>query len=503
MSTECLSKKLWMHLLDIHDYHRIFVGTWNVAGNPPLNDLDVEQWLNVKELADVYVLGFQEIVPLNAGNVFGAEDGGPATKWEQLICRSLNGTIRPSVSAPSSFEATNVCKTAKHADLSVAETTASKVQECSTTSHQANNNEEIIIVKRKPGRHKKVLSACEQDFTPLYKMGPAVAYEEPETVDEVSKALELRLLENANGVCDEEILAKSLLSTSQDVQESDPEPVEGKYVRIISKQMAGIFLTVWVRRDLHCHVHNVKVSCVGCGLMGYYGNKGSVAVSLCIHRTSFCFICSHLTAGDKEGNELRRNVDVSDILRRTSFSRSSKTIWVDLPQTILEHDRIIWLGDLNYRLTVSDSETRKLLAKMNLDALLEKDQLKIEQRAGRVFEGWQEGPIFFAPTYKYNINSTGYSGESSRPGAMRRTPAWCDRILWFGEGLKQISYKRSESMLSDHRPVSAMFLVDVKFITGQSIKRLPSVSGENTAKPVRTRWPSFDSREQHHKDAFW
>jgi hypothetical protein len=33
---------------------------------------------------------FQEIVPLNAGNILGAEDNGPAKKWLALIGNTLN-----------------------------------------------------------------------------------------------------------------------------------------------------------------------------------------------------------------------------------------------------------------------------------------------------------------------------------------------------------------------------------------------------------------------------
>lgn len=40
----------------------------------------------------------------------------------------------------------------------------------------------------------------------------------------------------------------------------------------------------------------------------------------------------------------------------------------------------------------------------------------------------------------------------------------CDRIIWFGQGMKQINYERSESRLSDHRPVRAMFIADIKIV---------------------------------------
>jgi len=38
----------------------------------------------------------------------------------------------------------------------------------------------------------------------------------------------------------------------------------------------------------------------------------------------------------------------------------------------------------------------------------------------------------------------------------------CDRILWRGDGIDQLSYIRGESRLSDHRPVCAVFSVEVE-----------------------------------------
>jgi hypothetical protein len=53
-------------------------------------------------------------------------------------------------------------------------------------------------------------------------------------------------------------------------------------------------------------------------------------------------------------------------------------------------------------------------------------QLQIQRRAGRVFSGWYEGKIYFAPTYKYRANSDSYTLEkgSSKLGEKKRTPAW-------------------------------------------------------------------------------
>ena len=45
------------------------------------------------------------------------------------------------------------------------------------------------------------------------------------------------------------------------------------FVRIISKQMVGVYLSIWVRRSLRKHIQSLKVSTVGVGAMGYIGNK--------------------------------------------------------------------------------------------------------------------------------------------------------------------------------------------------------------------------------------
>lgn len=45
------------------------------------------------------------------------------------------------------------------------------------------------------------------------------------------------------------------------------------YVRIVSKQMVGVFLSVWVRRSLRKHIQNLNVDTVGVGVMGFIGNK--------------------------------------------------------------------------------------------------------------------------------------------------------------------------------------------------------------------------------------
>ena len=45
------------------------IATFNVNGRPPPHQVDLSQWLRADAEADVLAVGFQEIVPLSAGNV--------------------------------------------------------------------------------------------------------------------------------------------------------------------------------------------------------------------------------------------------------------------------------------------------------------------------------------------------------------------------------------------------------------------------------------------------
>lgn len=113
-----------------------------------------------------------------------------------------------------------------------------------------------------------------------------------------------------------------------------------RYKLMASKKMVGVFISVWMRRELvkKHNVSGVKVCSVACGIMGYLGNKGSVSVSMCIGGTSFCFVAAHLASGEKKGDEGRRNHQVSEIFRRTSFQRLHEDGDKLHPLTILGHE---------------------------------------------------------------------------------------------------------------------------------------------------------------------
>lgn len=68
---------------------RVFVGTWNVNGQPPMEE-SILPWLNsINGPADVYVIGFQEIVELSPQQIM-ATDMTKLQVWERLILNTLN-----------------------------------------------------------------------------------------------------------------------------------------------------------------------------------------------------------------------------------------------------------------------------------------------------------------------------------------------------------------------------------------------------------------------------
>ena len=69
--------------------------------------------------------------------------------------------------------------------------------------------------------------------------------------------------------------------------------------------------------------------------------QGCISISMSLHQTSFCFVCSHLASGEKEGDELKRNADVAEILKSTQFPKICKNPSGRAPERITDHEYVI------------------------------------------------------------------------------------------------------------------------------------------------------------------
>jgi len=235
---------------------------------------------------------FQEIVPLNAGNVIGVEDEGPAAKWESLIRETLNSKMGncKETEQPKSFSAPG-----------------SPVHD---NENKMNNVPEVSHVGKLLGR---IVSG--KSYGPLetssflgsqgnlhYSVDMPVegktdfscnVWEMTDSGDETSWSSTMQASETTDWINEQAKLdeAESQVSTLLDSRFSSTGTTcsssKAKFSRVASKQMVGIFITIWVRSRLLQHVHNVKVSSIGVGIMGYIGNK----VSFCPQRPCrFCLI---------------------------------------------------------------------------------------------------------------------------------------------------------------------------------------------------------------------
>ena len=133
-------------------------------------------------------------------------------------------------------------------------------------------------------------------------------------------------------------------------------------------------------------------------------------------------------------------------------------------------------GDTNYRIGGHNRDA--IISSINAGdqtSLLPHDQLlrEVKSNLGFRLRGFSEGPITFKPTYKYDLHSKEYDSS-----VKRRSPAWCDRILWHSrvaDRVQQLHYKRYEADVSDHRPISAAFNVSVKKFDYEAREKLKVV----------------------------
>ncbi|XP_057527554.1 type I inositol polyphosphate 5-phosphatase 13-like isoform X2 [Amaranthus tricolor] len=223
------------------------------------------------------------------------------------------------------------------------------------------------------------------------------------------------------------------------------------FERVGSRQLAGLLIAIWVRKNMRMHAGDLDVAAVACGFGRTIGNKGGVGLRLRVHDRILCFVNCHLAAHLEAVS--RRNADFDHIWKTMVFSRQSHLLNVaaagaysasqvlrpangpsgnsdeGVRPDLAEADMVVFLGDFNYRLFgISYDEARDFVSQRSFDWLREKDQLRAEMKAGKVFQGMREAMIKFPPTYKFERHVPGLGGYDS--GEKKRIPAWCDRVIY-------------------------------------------------------------------------
>ncbi|OMO97718.1 Inositol polyphosphate-related phosphatase [Corchorus olitorius] len=275
------------------------------------------------------------------------------------------------------------------------------------------------------------------------------------------------------------------------------------FERMGSRQLAGLLISLWVRKNLRMHVGDIDAAAVPCGFGRAIGNKGGVGLRIRVFDRIICFVNCHLAAHLEAVN--RRNADFDHIYRNMVFTRSSNLLnnaaagvstavqtlrapnaaGVNAEETKLdlaEADMIVFCGDFNYRLFgISYDEARDFVSQRCFDWLREKDQLRAEMKSGRVFQGMREALIRFPPTYKFERHRPGYDS-----GEKKRIPAWCDRVIYRDNRSGAVSECSLECPIvssillyeacmdvteSDHKPVRCKFHCTIAHVD-RSVRRL-------------------------------
>jgi endonuclease/exonuclease/phosphatase family metal-dependent hydrolase len=249
-------------------------------------------------------------------------------------------------------------------------------------------------------------------------------------------------------------------------------PPDCPYTVVHTENLVGLFSCIFVRNSERISLRDTAITTVKRGMGGRYGNKGAIVTRFVVDDTSICFINCHLAAGQSQ--KLARNQDVAAILEEKSVFTGALTdqdasiayVGGGDGSMILDHEICFLSGDLNYRIDLRRDAIISSVESGDLDHLLQHDQLLKEVKQNPYFRlrNFKEQHITFAPTYKYDRNTSTYDTSSKR-----RAPAWCDRILYRSRAgsagrVEELGYRRYEVNVSDHRPVSAGFKVRVKSV---------------------------------------
>lgn len=251
------------------------------------------------------------------------------------------------------------------------------------------------------------------------------------------------------------------------------------FVLVTSQRMQGVLLLIFAKYFHLPFLRGVQTETTRTGLGGYWGNKGGVSARMSVYGHTICFLNCHLPAHMENSDQ--RMEDFESILQQQQFEGQAAT-------GVLDHDVVFWFGDLNFRIDELEMQVVKSAIDNNKFSILwEKDQLNMAKDSETVLEGFQEGPLKFPPTYKFDVGTNTYDTSGKK-----RKPAWTDRILWrlratapagagkrgsisgltSGTKVTQHSYRsHMEFMISDHKPVSSIFTlqfpykVDIPLVT--------------------------------------
>ncbi|KAI0074264.1 DNase I-like protein [Panus rudis PR-1116 ss-1] len=315
------------------------------------------------------------------------------------------------------------------------------------------------------------------------------------------------------------------------------------YQKLTSKQLVGMLLVTFVRKEIVSCFSDVRTTSVGAGILGLMGNKGATAIRLVYSPPSspspqpkpsppaaqddalaqgkstlsstsaitpppapsssilrpviITFVNSHLAAFDEMYD--RRNADFHDLSKRVLFDvgspseqqKDSETAEsggggassspMRVPLTMYQSDALFWMVDLNYRINLPDSDIRTLLAEAS-----ESGSLDILQRYDQLKLAMRTKKAFphFAERKITHRPTYRYSAgvlSDSLGYDVKRKPAWTDRVLYMCSSVAAVQ----QTSYASHPSIT---MSDHKPVSADCDVRIPLVDSEKLDAFVRSLW---------------
>ncbi|XP_051255536.1 inositol polyphosphate 5-phosphatase Ka isoform X2 [Dicentrarchus labrax] len=261
-----------------------------------------------------------------------------------------------------------------------------------------------------------------------------------------------------------------------------------KYVKVSSIRMQGLLLLFFSKMEHVPFIRDIQAQYTRTGIFGYWGNKGGVSIRLSFYGHLLCFLNCHLAAHMKYATE---RVDEFEYIMDTQIFDGKKA------PRIADHRLVFWFGDLNFRIQDHGMHfVRSCINNQTYNLLWSKDQLTMMKKKEQRLQEFEEGPLDFQPTYKFDLNSDTYDSSGKK-----RKPAWTDRILWrlrpkapppdeqdgldakkvrqleedeeYPLKIRQDLYTSNmEYCVSDHKPVMGVFTLELRKMNRTPLVRL-------------------------------
>nr|CDS32980.1 phosphatidylinositol 45 bisphosphate [Hymenolepis microstoma] len=189
------------------------------------------------------------------------------------------------------------------------------------------------------------------------------------------------------------------------------------YVLIKQRNCWAIWIYAFVKRYLLPDINNIESELSAFGYAGIMGNKGACSIRFEICGVNMASVSAHFTPHTENLDD--RINDYRDVLKGQTFRDPDVN-------TLMDHDYVFWMGDLNFRTEgLKKDQVERLIASKNIKKLLEYDQLRKAMESQLAFLDFKEGEITFPPTFKFDKGTKNYDSSKKQ-----RVPSYTDRILY-------------------------------------------------------------------------